>query len=290
MSPREKGWRRLTAAMPCLTSEFGRAVDCMSWLGLENKVTVVTGAARGIGAAIALELARNGARVAVFDIDLGGAETIAREATAVGAEAFAGRMDVSDADSVGAAAAAVTERWERVDVLVNNAAVSGAGALADISAADWDRVLDINLGGYLRCAQRFGAWMRQQRSGSVIHISSIAGTNPQARSGSYSPSKAAVAMLARVLAVEWGPDGVRSNAVAPGMTLTPLAEEIYRVPGVMEARSAAVPLGRIGAPQDIADVCCWLASDRAAYVTGEEIAVDGGFGQSLMSHVPRPGR
>ncbi len=261
----------------------------MSWLGLENKVAVVTGAARGIGAAIALELARNGARVAVFDINLGGAEAIAKEATAVGAEAFAARMDVSDADSVAAAADAVIDRWERVDILVNNAGISGAGALADISAAEWGRVLDINLSGYLRCAQRFGARMRQQRRGSIIHISSIAGINPQARSGSYSPSKAAVAMLARVLAVEWGPDGVRSNAVAPGMTLTPMGEEIYRVPGVLEARSAAVPLGRIAVPQDIADACCWLASERASHVTGEEIAVDGGFGQTLMSHVPRPG-
>jgi NAD(P)-dependent dehydrogenase (short-subunit alcohol dehydrogenase family) len=262
----------------------------MSWLGLENKVAVVTGAARGIGAAIALELARNGARVAVFDINHDGAQAVAKEAAAVGAEALAGRMDVSDADSVAAAASAVTERWEQVDVLVNNAGISGAGALADIPAAEWERVLDINLNGYLRCAQRFGARMRQQRSGSIIHISSVAGINPQARSGSYSPSKAAVAMLARVLAVEWGPDGVRSNAVAPGMVVTPLGEEIYRVPGVLEARSAAVPLGRVGAPQDIADVCCWLASDRAAYVTGQEIAADGGFGQSLMSHVPRPGR
>jgi NAD(P)-dependent dehydrogenase (short-subunit alcohol dehydrogenase family) len=270
-------------------SERRRAVDRMSWLGLEYKVAVVTGAGRGIGAAIALELARNGARVAVFDINLRSAEAIAKEATAVGAEAFAVRMDVSDENSVAAAADAVIDRWERVDVLVNNAGISGAGALADISAAEWERVLDINLSGYLRCAQRFGARMRQQSSGSIIHVSSIAGINPQARSGSYSPSKAAVAMLARVLALEWGPDGVRSNAVAPGMTLTPMGEEIYRVPGVLEARSAAVPLGRIGAPQDIADICCWLASERASYVTGEEIVVDGGFGQTLMSHVPRPG-
>ena len=261
----------------------------MSWLGLENKVAVVTGAARGIGAAIALELARSGARVALFDIDREGAESTAAEAAATGAEAFGGWIDVADDDSVAAAAAAVEERWDRVDVLVNNAGVSGAGALADISVAEWDRVLNINLNGYLRCAQRFGAQMRRQRSGSVIHISSGAGINPQARSGSYSASKAAISMLARVLAIEWGPERIRSNAVAPGMVITPLGEEMYRVPGVLEARSAAVPLGRVGAPQDIADVCCWLASDRAAYVTGQEIAVDGGFSQSVMSHVPRPG-
>jgi glucose 1-dehydrogenase len=261
----------------------------MSWLGLENKVAVVTGAASGIGAAVALELARNGAQVAVLDVNLGGAEATANEVAALGADALACRMDVSDEDSVAIAADAVMERWGSVDVLVNNAGISGSGALADVSAADWGRVLDVNLSGYLRCAQRFGAPMRKQHSGSIVHVSSIAGINPQARSGSYSPSKAAVGMLARVLAVEWAPDGVRSNAVAPGMTLTSMGEEIYRVPGVLEARSAAVPLGRIASPQDIADVCCWLASKRASYVTGEEIAVDGGFGQTVMSHVPRPG-
>lgn len=261
----------------------------MSWLGLENKVAVVTGAGRGIGEAIALELARNGARVAVFDVDREGAEATAQEAVGAGAEAFGGWMDVADDDSVAAAAASVEARWDRVDVLVNNAAVSGTGALADIAVAEWDRVLNVNLNGYLRCAQRFGASMRRQHSGSVIHISSIAGLNPQARSGSYSASKAAIAMLARVLAIELGPEGIRSNAVAPGMVVTPLGEKIYQVPGVLEARSAAVPLGRVGEPQDIADVCCWLASDRAAYVTGQEIAADGGFSQSVMSHVPRPG-
>jgi glucose 1-dehydrogenase len=261
----------------------------MSWLGLENRVAVVTGAASGIGEGVALELARNGMRVAALDLDLAGAEATAAEAVSFGSDAFALRVDVSDVESVAGAADAVLARWGTVDVLVNNAGITGSGALADVAIEDWQRVLDVNLTGYLRCAQKFGAIMRRQAGGSVVHVSSIAGINPQARSGGYSPSKAAIAMLSRVLAIEWGPDGVRSNAVAPGMTLTPMGEELYRVPGVLEARSAAVPLGRIAAPQDIADACCWLASARSSHVTGQEIAVDGGFGQTLMNHVPRPG-
>ena len=95
-------------------------------------------------------------------------------------------------------------------------------------------------------------------------------------------------MLSRLLAVEWGSDGVRSNALAPGMTRTPMGDRLYQVPGVLEARSNAVPLRRIATPQDIANACAWLASDRASYVTGQEIVVDGGFTQGLMGHVPRP--
>lgn len=261
----------------------------MSWLGLENKVAAVTGAASGIGERVALELARNGMRVAALDIDLAGAEATAEQMIGFGVDAVALHTDVADAASVTAAADVVNERWKGVDVLVNNAASNGVGALADMPAEDWQRLFDINLTGYLRCAQQFGAIMRRQRSGSIIHMSSLAGIHPQARSGGYSPSKAAIGMLSRVLAIEWGPDGVRSNAVAPGMTVTPMAEHIYRIPGVLEARSAAVPLRRVAAPQDVADVCCWLASDRSSYVTGQEIAVDGGFGQTVMNHVPRPG-
>ena len=134
-----------------------------------------------------------------------------------------------------------------------------------------------------------GRPMLRRGSGSVVHVSSVAASHPQAASGAYSPSKAAVSMLSRQLAFEWGPYGVRSNVVAPGLIRTPLSEAFYQVPGVLEARSAVVPARRVGTPQDLADVVVWLVSDRAGYVTGQAIAVDGGFTQTLMSHVPRPG-
>jgi NAD(P)-dependent dehydrogenase (short-subunit alcohol dehydrogenase family) len=158
-----------------------------------------------------------------------------------------------------------------------------------VTPDQWQRVLDVNLTGYLLCAQHFGSVMRDGGGGAMVHVASIAASHPQGQSGAYSPSKAAVSMLSRQLAFEWGPDGIRSNTVSPGMTPTPMTEAIYRSPGVLEARSEVVPLRRVATPQDIADACAWLASSRAAYVTGQDVVVDGGFGQTLMSHIPRPG-
>lgn len=259
------------------------------WLGLKDRVAAVTGAGGGIGAAIALELARNGVRIAALDINEDGARNTAARAADFGSDAIGLKIDISDRSSVSAAADQVLAKYGPVDILINNAGVMRPGELADIAIEDWQTVLDVNLTGYLLCSRAFGAGMRERGQGSIVHISSISATHPQAASGAYSPSKAAVSMLSRTLAFEWGPSGVRSNVVAPGMTRTPLTENFYQAPGVLEARSAVVPLRRVGAPQDLAEACTWLASDRSAYVTGQEITVDGGFSQSLMSHVPRPG-
>ena len=131
--------------------------------------------------------------------------------------------------------------------------------------------------------------MRKQKRGSIVHIASIAGSNAQGRSGAYSVTKAGVIMLSRQLATEWGPDGIRSNVVSPGMVVTPMSQVFYDTPGVTERRAAVTPMRRVGMPQDIADAVTFLASDRAAYVNGDEIVVDGGFTRTLMNLVPRPG-
>jgi NAD(P)-dependent dehydrogenase (short-subunit alcohol dehydrogenase family) len=260
------------------------------WLGLRDRVAVVTGAAGGIGRGIALELGRAGARVAILDLDEAGAKETADLAQAESAcEALAYAADISDSRAVDEVAAAVSAALGPVDVLVNNAGILRPAALADVGIDDWERALRVNVTGYLLCAQAFGRPMLRRGSGSVVHVSSVAASHPQAASGAYSPSKAAVSMLSRQLAFEWGPYGVRSNVVAPGLIRTPLSEAFYQAPGVLEARSAVVPARRVGTPQDLADVVAWLVSDRAGYVTGQEIAVDGGFTQTLMSHVPRPG-
>ena len=125
--------------------------------------------------------------------------------------------------------------------------------------------------------------------GSLVHVASIAASNAQGKSGAYSVSKAGVVMLSRQLAGEWGPDGIRSNVVSPGMVITPMSQAFYDTPGVTERRSAVTPMRRIAMPQDIADAVMFLASDRASYVTADEIIVDGGFTRTIMNLVPRPG-
>ncbi len=163
------------------------------------------------------------------------------------------------------------------------------GGLEDLSLAEWNAVLSVNLTGYFLCAQIFGRHMRKLGRGSLVHVASIAGSHAQAQSGAYSVSKAGVIMLSRQLASEWGPQGIRSNVVSPGMVITPMSQSFYDTPGVTERRTAVVPARRIGMPQDIADAILFLASDRSSYVNGDEITVDGGYANMLMNLVPRPG-
>jgi glucose 1-dehydrogenase len=150
-------------------------------------------------------------------------------------------------------------------------------------------VIAVNLTGYLICAREFGRDMLEAGKGSVVHVASVAATNPQTRSGAYSASKAGVLLLSRQMAAEWGPRGVRSNAILPGMIRTPLSARFYDEPGFEAKRAAATASRRIGKPDDIAEPTIFLASDRSAYVNGAELTVDGGLGCMLMDMVPRPG-
>jgi NAD(P)-dependent dehydrogenase (short-subunit alcohol dehydrogenase family) len=164
-----------------------------------------------------------------------------------------------------------------------------AGPLATVRLEDWNLLLAVNLTGYLLCARAFGKAMIERGRGAIVHTASIAGSNAQGFSGAYSVSKAGVLMLSKQLEVEWGPHGVRSNAVSPGLVRTPMRERFYQDANVTERRAAVIPLGRIGSPDDMAQVALFLASDRAGFVNGQEIIVDGGFEHMLMILVPRPG-
>lgn len=259
------------------------------WLGLSGRVAVVTGGGGGIGRSTAISFVRAGARVAVIDRDEKGLEVTRSELKALGAEPVVAACDTTNEGSVASAAEAVEKSLGPCGILVNTAAILRAGGLDTLTLAEWNATLSVNLTGYFICAQAFGRQMRKLGRGSLVHIASIAASNAQGFSGAYSVSKAGVVMLSRQLASEWGPSGIRSNVVSPGMVVTPMSQAFYDTPGVTERRSAVTPMRRVGAPQDMADAILFLASDRASYVNGDEIVVDGGFTRTIMNLVPRPG-
>ncbi len=255
-----------------------------AWLGLAGQVCVVTGGAGGIGRAVGAAFAAQGALVALLDLDGAAAASAAADIGGVGVG-----CDTSSEDSVRAACEAVAAKLGPANVLVNNAGILRPGPLATLPIAEWNAMMAVNLTGYLLCAQAFGAGMLERKSGALVHIASIAASFPQGQSGAYSPGKAGVAMLSRQLALEWGPMGVRSNSVSPGMIRTPMSEAFYRAQGVAAARANLAPLKRYGVPADIADAVLYFASPRAGYVTGQDLIVDGGVAQITMQQIPRPG-
>ncbi|MFM0757329.1 SDR family NAD(P)-dependent oxidoreductase [Paraburkholderia strydomiana] len=259
------------------------------WLGLERRVCVVTGAAGGIGAEIARKLVAAGAVVALLDCDEIGARAVAADLANSKGRVIAVRCDVTDLDSVKAAAETVVKTLGGCEVLVNNAAAIYADGLMRVQLEKWHRLMSVNVTGYLSCSQAFGEQMIQQCGGSMIHVASISGSFPQAYSGAYSVSKAAVKMMSRLLAVELGEHGIRSNVVSPAMVRTPMSERFYQDAEVLRRREEIVPVRRIGTPQDVAEAVLFLASDRSAYISGQDLLVDGGLSQSWLSLIPRPG-
>ena len=259
------------------------------WLGLAGRVCVVTGAGGGIGAAIAEGLVEVGAQVALVDREGDAAERVACRLALRGGRTLAVSCDIADEAAVRAAAATVREQLGPVAALVNNAGLLRAASLVDVTLAEWNAVLAVNLTGYLLCAREFGRDMLERRHGSIVHIASVSALHPQTGSGAYSPSKAAVLLLSRQLAAEWGPQGVRSNVVCPGMIRTALSAKFYAEPGFEARRAAVTASRRVGEPVDIANPAIFLASDRSAYLNGAEIVADGGLGCMLMDMVPRPG-
>ncbi|OLL30819.1 2-deoxy-D-gluconate 3-dehydrogenase [Burkholderia sp. SRS-W-2-2016] len=271
------------------TEQHAGERDGRHWLGLEGKVCVVSGAAGGIGSAIAQVLGAAGARIALLDRDEDKCATLAQALNASGVEALAVGCDIGDIDSVRGAVANVETKLGVADVLVNNAGLLRPGGIEEIGLDAWNAMLRVNLTGYMLCSQQFGQSMLKRGSGALVHVASIAARVPQSYSGAYSAGKAGVLLLSKQIAVEWGARGIRSNAVCPGMIRTPLSAAFYEHGDIEARRSAMTASRRIGEPNDIADVVAFLASERAAYVNGAELMVDGGLESMLMDLVPRPG-
>ena len=262
--------------------------DRSDWLGLTGRVCAVSGAASGIGAQVAAHLAAVGANVALLDRNERACEAVAQSLRAQGARALAVACDISNETDTLAAARLVEAELGGCFALVNNAGMLSPGSLDEVSLQDWNTVLSVNLTGYLLTARAFKPQL-QASQGAVVHVASISANFQQSNSGAYSAAKAGVLLLSRQMATGWGPLGIRSNAICPGMIRTALSAKFYEEPGFEARRAAVTASRRIGEPSDIADVALFLASPRASYVNGAEIAVDGGMSSMLMDMVPRPG-
>ncbi|MBL8337254.1 MAG: SDR family oxidoreductase [Rhodoferax sp.] len=247
---------------------------------MQRQTVLVTGGAAGIGEGIAQVLATRGWQVLVNDVDAEGAQRVAQ---AVGGIALPG--DVRN-DPQGLVAQAVAAGGA-LHALVNNAGIIRRSPLADTTEAELDVVYGINLKAMVRLSQVALPHL-QASAGAIVNISSIAAESPQPAAGFYSMSKAGVSAFTRQAALEWGPRGVRVNAVAPGLIRTAMAEAVYSVPELHEKRRMMMPLRRIGVPAEIGKVVAFLLSDDASYVSGQVIAVDGGFTQTLIDHLPHP--
>ncbi len=244
---------------------------------LTDQVALVTGAAGGLGSAIAWAMAGHGATLVVSDLDLQRTEQLATRLREAGHTAHAVAANLARREDIGALTERAQSLCGRVDVLVCNAGVQGpAGPIGAAADSDWDRVMDINLRSALWLGTSVIPGMAERGGGSVILMSSIAGLRGNKAIGLYGLSKAGLAQLARNLAVEWGPNGVRVNAISPGLIRTPLAEGLLANDAFMERRLSLTPLRRVGEPDEIAGVAVMLASRAGAFITGHNLIVDGG--------------
>ena len=245
---------------------------------LEGRAAVVTGAAQGIGAACAERLSHDGAAVALWDIDAARGEALARSLNERGRRAVYLHCNVADKREVDAAVAATLQAFGHIDALVNNAGIFKAAAFLDIIEADWDAVLDVNLKGAFLVGQAVArAMTANPAGGAIVNMSSVNGVLAIPSIASYNVSKGGVNQLTRVMALALAEHGIRVNAVAPGTIATELAKNA--VLGSEEAKQrimSRTPMRRLGEPHEIADVCAFLLSSAASYMTGEIVYVDGG--------------
>lgn len=247
---------------------------------VSGKVAVVTGGASGIGKETCLLLAKEGAKIAVFDMDGSGAE-LAAEISRSG-EALFVKLDVSDEASVEKAFAEVRSRFGKIDVLVNNAGITGVRKPThEVTSDEWDHVMDINVKGVFYCTKHAIPFMKAAGGGSIINVASVIGMVAYTAAPPYVASKAAVRLMSKTDALIYAKDKIRVNAVVPGYIWTPLIENALKAKGDVEAGKKALealhPVGRLGEPLDVAYGILYLASDESRFVTGSDLVIDGGY-------------
>ena len=246
---------------------------------LDQKVAIVTGAGGGIGRAIALELAKAGASVAVCDINQSDVEKVAGEISALGRRSLALRVDVSNAGQVRKMAEQTAKEFKKIDILVNNAGVVHRALIVDFAEADWDRVMSVNLKGIMLCIQAVSPYMLKQKYGKIVNLASSAGIHIASQLAAYGVSKAGVIHLTRIAASELGPYGINVNSISPGTIDTDIYKRIRTPEQVAEFEENSKKnafLGRLGKTQDIANLALFLVSDDSSFITAENVVIDGG--------------
>lgn len=250
----------------------------------DNKFALVTGAGSGIGRATAIGLAQRGGAVAVADVNAEAAERVAAEIGAAGGRALAITADMAKPADIEAMVATTLDAFGRLDVLHNNAfgvpSSLQSGRLAKVDAIDqvvWDHTLQVGLTAVMQTIRRVVPVMRRQGGGAIVNTASISGLYADYGIAAYNAMKAAVVNVTRVVAIECAPDGIRCNCICPGAIDTPLLQRSLTIPGFAEATNAEIPMGRLGTPEEMANVVLFLASDLASYVTGAAFVADGGL-------------
>ena len=244
---------------------------------LTGKIAIVTGAARGIGQSIAVELARKGANVVVSDI-IPGNSTV-NKIKKLKRKAIYVKADISDKKQVENLINETIKNFKKIDILVNNAGVYIPGNTLDLPEEIWDKTIDINLKGYFLCSQ--AALKHMKKGASIINLSSVAGIEGSPAGAAYCASKGGIRLLTKALAAEFGPMGIRANSIHPGLIDTPMTTAFTKDKKVLAGMMSKFLIKRVGKPIDIAGGAVFLASDAASYITGEELIIDGGWTCSL---------
>jgi glucose 1-dehydrogenase len=253
---------------------------------------LVSGGSRGIGAAVCLRIAEaalsrgDHPKIAVCGRQSSEPQDeVVRSVRAMGGTAIALSGDLADVEAAAKLVDAAASEFGGLDALVSNAGVASPGKICNLSVDEWDKLFEVNLRGAWLLAKCCYPHLKKSR-GAACFTSSMSGQLPHEGSGAYSPTKAALTMLAQTLALEWAPDGIRANVVSPGMTRTPMSEKMYADPKIKQAREDLIPLSRIADPKDIANAIEFLISPLSSYITGQDLCVDGGFTKSILSHIP----
>lgn len=242
---------------------------------LEDKVAIITGAARGIGFSIAEMLSEHGATSVIIDIDQEAVNAAVQKIDDRGNRAVGFTADVTNSDEIASIFKEINKEFGKIDILINNAGITKDGLLMKMKEADWDAVINVNLKGTFICTQKVCRYMLKSRSGVILNIASVVGLMGNAGQANYAASKGGIIALTKSSAKEFASRNIRVNAIAPGFIQTEMTDKLPQE--IIDNYSSAIPLSRLGTVKDVANLCIFLASEEAGYITGQTIQVDGGL-------------